>query len=171
MHSKVVVTTLTFPFIYMTQLKENDLDRAKQLLAEIAAKSTALTLTATRYYQAERYIDVEYDRIESLVSLQERFIAAINPIRDGMRQKDKARLAEATGQVRENLEKYGYRGVGELFRPHISLTRFEREETTQPAGLPSISELSGQFTKLGLFEMGDNGTCVRKIAEFELASS
>jgi Protein of unknown function (DUF1045) len=128
----------------------------------------SLAANATHYYQAERYIDVEYERTEPMAQLQMQVVDAINPIRDGMRENDKRRMATVTGPARDNLEKYGYRGVGELFRPHISLTRFEREQPTVASGLGPITEFNGQFTHLGLFEMGANGTCVRKIDEFEL---
>lgn len=158
-----------FPHIslYMTQLKIADLDKVKAILAAIAANTPQSDLTATGYYQAEGYIDVNYGRTDVLDTLQMAVIEAINPIRDGMREKDKARMLAATGKVRENLEKYGYRGVGELFRPHLTFTRFTDSQSIDTRDLPNPSEFSGQFTKLGLFEMGDNGTCVRKIGEFE----
>lgn len=154
--------------LYMTQLKIDDLDKAKEILADIATKTSAFDLKATRYFQEERYIDPEYERTEELANLQMTVVNAINPIRDGMRVKDIARLPETTGIVRENLEKYGYRGVGELFRPHMTLARFAESKEIDVSVLPDIDELSGQFVKLGLFEMGDNGTCVRMLAEFNL---
>jgi len=146
--------------LYMTQLKVADLEKVKALLAAIAASTPQLDITATRYDQAEGYIDVEYARTEALAHLQMTVVEAINPIRDGM--------YAATGKARESLEKYGYRGVGELFRPHLTLTRFVGGRSIDANTLPEPNEFSGRFVRLGLFEMGDNGTCVRKIAEFEL---
>lgn len=154
--------------LYMAQLKVDDLDRVKSILSGIANSTPQLSLTATRYDQAEGYIDVEYARTEAIDRLQMAVVEAINPIRDGMRIKDKARMLTTIGKVRENLDKYGYRGVGELFRPHISLTRFADGQPIDTAALPEPAEFSGAFIKLGLFEMGDNGTCVRKIADFSL---
>lgn len=156
--------------LYMTQLKTADLDKAKTLLAAIAALTPQFDLICTRYDQAEGYIDTDYARTKTLDDLQMEVVKAINPIRDGMREKDKARMLEAAGKVRENLERYGYRGVGELFRPHLTLTRFANGQAIDIDLLPPPSEFSGKFTKLGLFEMGDNGTCIRKIAEFELGN-
>ena len=156
--------------LYMTQLRSDSLERSIQLLAEIAANSFAINLTATTYHQAEGYIDAEYKRDSDIEGLQRKVISIINPIRDGIREKDKVRMFSTTGLARENLEKYGYRGVGELFSPHLSLTRFKDGQDIATDGLPPYADLSGQFTKLGLFEMGDNGTCVRKIAEFEFQS-
>ncbi len=171
----VELNLATGPFphasLYMTQLKAEDLDKAKEILADIAAKTPASELKSTRYFQEERYIDPEYERTADLANLQMAVVNGVNSIRDGMRAKDKARLPETTGVVRENLEKYGYRGVGELFRPHMTLTRFADNKEIDTSTLPNASEFSGQFVKLGLFEMGDNGTCVRKIAEFELGGN
>ncbi|HEY5667847.1 MAG TPA: DUF1045 domain-containing protein [Candidatus Saccharimonadales bacterium] len=154
--------------LYMTQLNEADLDKVKALLADIAAKTPVQHLIATGYYQEERYIDPNYDRTPDLARLQMTVIDAVNPIREGLRSKDQARLATTTGIAHDNLEKYGYRGVGELFRPHITLTRFADEITLDVSLLPPASTFSGDFVALGLFEMGDNGTCIREIARFEL---
>jgi hypothetical protein len=166
------LNTETGPFphtsLYMTQLKAEDLDKAKELLAAIAARTPIFFLKANDYFQEEGYIDPNYERTDDLANLQMAVVNAINPIRDGMREKDKARLSQTTGLVRENLEKYGYRGVGELFRPHMTLTRFTDGKKVDTSTLSDPNEFSGQFVKIGLFEMGDNGTCVRKIAEFDL---
>lgn len=156
--------------LYMTQLKVSDLDKVKSILANIAANTSRFDLATTGYDQAEGYIDAGYARTDTLDRLQMSVVEAINPIRDGMREKDKVRMLTMTGAARENLEKYGYRGVGELFRPHLTFTRFTNSQLIDTSPLPDPSEFSGQFVKLGLFEMGDNGTCVRKIAEFELAN-
>lgn len=154
--------------LFMLQLKEDDLENVKSLLAEIASKTSALNLKASNYEQKEAYVDVEYARNEQTASLQQQVVATLNPIRDGMREKDKARMLEATGLALENFQNYGYKYVGELFRPHITFTRFSETQPEAKSLLPELSTFNGSFTKLGLFEMGDNGTCVRKIAEFDL---
>jgi inorganic pyrophosphatase len=152
----------------MTQLKLEDLGKAKELVAAIASVTPVLNMITTGYFQAEGYLDPDYERTDQLARLQMDVVNAINPIRDGMRVKDKARMLDATGVVRENLEKYGYRGIGELFRPHMTLARFTDGKEIDTAVLPDFKEFSGQFIKLGMFEMGDNGTCACKIAVFEL---
>lgn len=157
--------------LYMTQLKTADMERVKEILAGIAARTPLLNLTANGYWLEIRYVDVDYKRTTELADLQMEVIGAINPIRDGMREKDKARLLETEGIARENLEKYGYRGVGELFRPHMTLTRFASEELALDAiEKPDAQTFAGAFDRIGLFEMGDNGTCVRRIAEFHLTT-
>lgn len=154
--------------LYMTQLKSEDLDAVKTILAGIAGSTPQLNLTANRYDQSGGYIDAEYTRNEAIGRLQMAVIAAINPLRDGLREKYEARILTSTGKIRENLETYGYREVGELFRPHMTFTRFASGQPIDVSELPQPSQFSGLFVKLGLFEMGDNGTCARKIAEVDL---
>ncbi|MBC7708088.1 DUF1045 domain-containing protein [Polaromonas sp.] len=154
--------------LYMTQLKLGDLDKVKELLSEIASRTSVLNLTASRFDQTMGFLDTEYELTEQLDGLQQAVIDAINPIRDGMREKDKARMLEATGIARANFEKYGYKPVGELFRPHTTITRFADEGTIDIALLPDPAHFSGQFTRIGLFEMGDNGTCTREIASYDI---
>lgn len=112
---------------------------------------------------------MEYARNEQTDSLQQQVITTLNPMRDSMREKDKTRMLEASGLALENFQNYGYKYVGELFRPHITFTRFSEIQPEAESLLPELTTFDGLFTKLGLFEMGDNGTCVRKIVEFDLS--
>lgn len=156
--------------LFMLQLREDDIETAKNLLADIARASNPLSLKASRFDRSQGFIDVEYARTESIDNVQRRVITALNTIRDGMRAKDAARMSEATGLALENFQRYDYKYVGELFRPHITFTRFDDGSDHAPEArdiLPDTSVFDGTFVKLGLFEMGDNGTCVRKIAEFD----
>lgn len=154
--------------LYMTQLKLDDISKIKEVLSNIAAKSSTFQLSSQGYTQAGAFIDVGFERTDALANLQMTVVNAINPLRDGMRDKDRVRMLSATGKARENLEKYGYLSVGELFCPHVTLTRFVDDKAINIAGLPEPCEISGMFIKLGLFEMGDNGTCIKKIVEWDL---
>lgn len=58
----------------------------------------------------------------------------------------------ATGKVRENLEKYGYHGAGELFRPHLTFTEFTGEQSIDANTLPAQKSFPSQFITLGSFE-------------------
>jgi len=154
--------------LYMLQLDVDDLEQVKRILAEIAQNSKPLTLSASRHYQTRGFIDVEYSRNEQIDTLQDIVVTALNPIRDGMRPKDKARMLEAKGLAYDNFELFGYKYVGELFRPHITFTRFNEDQPEAEKELPPVSEFDGTFTRIGLFEMGDDGTCIREIGSWEL---
>lgn len=154
--------------LYMTQLRAEDLDEVQEVLARIAASTPSFNLTATGYHQSRGYVDASYERINVLDQLQLAVVEVINPLRDGMPHGEKKHLEDATGPLRDTLQKYGYRGVGEFFRPHLTLARFTEYAPIDVSDLPDPATFGGAFTKLGLFEIGRHGACVRKIAEFEL---
>jgi 2'-5' RNA ligase len=87
-----------------------------------------------------------------------------------MRESDIRKMQDATGIKLENLQKYGYPAVGKLFRPHITLTRLKEHNPKVLEVLPpKVDTFSGILDSIGLFEMGENGTCIRKIAQFPLS--
>lgn len=160
--------------LYMFQLDENDIAKVEDILAEIAKNFSTILAKATAYRLGEGfgvgYVDPEYEVTDELSSLQQKVIEKINPIRSGMRESDIKKMQDAEGLKLGNLQKYGYPAVGELFRPHITLTRLKEHKPEVLSSLPDINSFNGLFDRVGLFEMGENGTCIRKIAEFNLLS-
>lgn len=159
--------------LYMCQVAVDDLPKIEQTLQQVAATVGIFELSAVRYSLGQGfavgYVDPEYIVTDELRSAQEAVIAAINPLRAGMRESDIAKMKDASGVKLENLQKYGFPSVGELFRPHMTLTRLKENQPEALDVLPDVATFSGTFNRLGLFEMGLNGTCVRSIAEFPLA--
>jgi hypothetical protein len=151
----------------MLNLKSDDIETVKASLAQIANTSSTLELVAVEYSQSRGYFDASYEKTAPLSDLQQRVVDTLNPLRDGMRKNDIARLSEATGKMLENYQKYGWNSIGELYRPHLTLARFISEET-KPENLPVFTEFSGLYNRLGIFEMGDNGTCVRELGSWDL---
>ena len=157
-----------FPHVslYMLELNTRDISKAEELLTGIATEFSSFQLEAYRYDHTLGYIDAEYRKFIELDDLQVRVIKALSPIRDGMREKDKVRMLNAEGQALKNFQDYGYQNVGELFRPHISFTRLRETNDSAIHELGNVTSFSGTFLRLGLFEMGENGTCVRNIKTF-----
>jgi len=154
--------------LYMLELRVDDCKKVQEVLQSISAAESAQDLVATKYNQKMGFLDAEYALTPGLCDVQDLIVDALNPIRNGMREKDKVRMEQADGLKREYFEKYGYPNVKELFRPHLTLTRFNHENWFDTAKLPRISVFSGYFNRLGLFESGDNGTCVRLISSYNL---
>ncbi|NCU38742.1 DUF1045 domain-containing protein [Candidatus Saccharibacteria bacterium] len=161
--------------LYMFQMDINNQNDCISVLQQIALKTHVQKLAQAGYvYQdsgfGKGYVDAAFARNEEADLIQELVVDKFNSLRAGMRESDKNKIADATGLKLENLQKYGYPAVGELFRPHITLTRFPMDVEPNLAVLPSSEIFSGDFTRIGLFEMGTNGTCIRKIAEFDLGA-
>lgn len=159
--------------LYMFQASVDRLAEITEVLQTLATKYDVQELAQAGYYYLDNgpgkgYVDVMFERNATVDQLQLDVVAALNPLRAGMRESDIAKMAEATGLKLENLQQYGYPAVGELFRPHITLTKFPAETEPDLSVLPEPTAFTGKFTKIGLFEMGDNGTCIRPLATFDL---
>lgn len=158
--------------LYMFQLDVDDITKVEAIMQEIATSTSAIQAKATKYSLGQGfgvgYVDPEYLLTDELAQIQDRVVAAINPVRAGMRESDINKMQDATGIKLENLQKYGYPTIGELFRPHVTLTRLNGHKPEVLDVLPDIQEFSGTFDRIGLFEMGANGTCIRQIVEVPL---
>lgn len=159
--------------LYMFQMNLTNQDACIEALQRLAQHLQVQRLTQDDYFYQDTgfgrgYIDIAFARNLEVDSLQDQVIATFNTLRGDMRESDKQKMTDATGLKLENLQKYGYPSIGELFRPHITLTKFPPEIEPDLSVLPPASSFSGGFNRIGLFEMGANGTCIRKISEFSL---
>jgi len=153
----------------MVRLQDDKVDEVMERLGKVAAENHELELKATQYMQAEGYIDIEYQKVSQIDELQMQVVESISPLRAGLRARDEQRLSTFPVQLQMSLKQYGYRYVGEAFRPHMTFTRFTSVKPIAVGSLSDPTEFDGLFTAIALFELGDNGTCVREVARIPLA--
>jgi len=152
--------------LYMLQLKVIDVSKAMNVISQIAKTHNQFDLLAEKYHQIAGYIDIEYTKTDLLIKLQSDVITALNPIRDGLRLNDQKRILTSTGVELTNLQEYGYRAIGQLFEPHLTLTRFENLEPIDTSTMIVPANYNGLYTHIGMFEMGENGTCIKPVGSF-----
>lgn len=159
-----------FPHVslYMLQLNVEGLGEAEVILKKVAKEADAVGGRVEDYHYEKGYFDIEYQKSTEMINLQNKIIEQMNPIRDGLRAKDEERLHTVSGEERANIERCGYRSVGNLFTPHLTFTRFKDTEITSLNDLPPKGSFEGNFISLGIFEMGDHGTCKYKVNEWVL---
>jgi len=123
-------------------------------------------------------IEVTCQGSAAATHLQDLVVAGLNPVRVGLRETDPVGrrlhdwLPTTIGEVRANLERYGYDEIGRLFRPHIAFTRFLQRDLRIDLGtLPSPLAFSGEFSHLGLYEMGEHGTCTSGVVDLDLTAA
>lgn len=163
-------TEANFPHLslFFVMLDEAGLAEAETRLREIAASAPRISLEANKYSQSHGYISIDYSRTNELDQLQAKVLDAINPLKSGLRANAKKHLQTASGAERQTLEQYGYANVGELFRPHITITRFESREPIPLEDMLAPPHFDGKFVRLALCKLGPNGTCTQKLKEFHL---
>lgn len=156
--------------IYMLELPVRNLATAKKMLRDIAQEQRPLRLDAFVWRQNQSgYINVEYRKSHELVNLQQIIIEKLGPLRDGLlRKKDKKRLRELNVIEQKNIEKYGFRSVGVAFKPHLTITKLRNYRAkAKPKTNPRL--LSFTSKEIGLFYLGEYGTCKRLVAKYSFS--
>lgn len=157
--------------LYMLQIEESTIPQISNILEALASQTDPIALEALPdYFCRGGYTDVQYGPNQNRDVLQEKVIESLNPLRSGIAAVSQKR-ANTEGKIGEYIRDYGYWGIKELARPHITFTKFLEppvEDITHL--LPSNPEkiFSGTFSRLGFFEIDTNGSCIRKIATFDL---
>lgn len=151
--------------IYMTEFPIKNVPKIRKILRNFAAKTKSFRATSLKYRQsADGYIDVDYKKSKEIRELQKKIIAFLNPLREGLlRPKDEARMSELGKAQKRNIRRYGYRSVGAEFFPHLTFTKLEKFDKSALSKIGK-SNFSFEVDKIGLFYLGDYGTC-RKLIE------
>lgn len=154
--------------LYIVQLDDSNLDKVQSILQKLAQKIAAIEMNPKAYSYIMDFLFLEYETNAKVRKLHEAVIDEIAPLRDGMPPKDAARLDTLPDKQKQNLEQFGWRFAGDLYHAHISITRFIEKQDIVNLKLPDAANFAGQFDRLGLFEVGENGTCTHKVAEFKV---
>jgi 2'-5' RNA ligase len=142
-------------------------DRLSQLLSSFRpfrAKHTGFFLTDDRFYEAS------YRRDESIFTLHKSVLGLIAPYRYS---HDFPRREEFFGKYsqeqKKNVLKFGYDLAGDLFRPHITITRLKKG-SVEPS-LASDADLSFKVSQIGLFVADDFGAARSLVMKYRLFES
>lgn len=161
--------------LYMLNIRERDLGRAQDALAELAERTPAIPLEAESFAANEHGMtEVFYRKTPKITQLQQDVLETVGPLRDGLRELDPVgrsvpeRMRQASDELARNFNVYGYDEIGSHFNPHITLTRLS-DPSRRPAQ-PDLSKFDGRFERLALFRMGEHGTCVEKVGEWRVGA-
>ena len=158
-------TNLPHLSMYMFRLKDEDMPKVVDIVEATAHK--AIHLKAVNYGFNWQYFDVEYARTKELEELQAK-ILDITKYRQELDEGDRKLMEEAAGEAKRNWKDYGFKQVGELYRPHLTFTRFKTLEEA-PSDPPNLEVFSGKYIRLGIYQLGPHGTCLSEVAGFDLS--
>jgi len=158
--------------IYMARFARSQVDTIHSILTSfIPSTETQLLRHAGYHLTPLGYYEISYERTPQLIALHQNMTRELyglrfspgNPVVEDY-------FGEYTGATKFNAERWGYDLVGELYRPHITLTRFAAGmRTGQSTSLPRWPiDLSFPFEAVGLFRADRMGSVGEVISVFEL---
>lgn len=120
-------------------------------------------------------VEVSIAKDEKIDKLHRLVIRKLNPLREGHlreKYKDPEYIKKFPYAKRELMKKIllevGYPRVLEAYRPHISIISYQKDVIRKEIKLPEFNLKNMEVSEVGLFTMGEYGTCNKLIHKFEL---
>jgi 2'-5' RNA ligase len=164
--------------LHNLEYPEKNLTKVLQATEEIAKATPAPRLVYKGFSDGFGYVGLAFEKSAELETLHEKFLEAMNPLREGhLRAKYETGIAAGKYNLtqREHIRKYGYHNVLEDFQPHLTLTRFADEaEATRIARDLNTAGAEIAATPAGSLAVcltGPNGTCVKILKAFGFGTS
>lgn len=165
-----------FPHVslYHVSLPEEVLPEVIQSLEVVFSDAPSFPLTQAAYGAKEGiWVHVCYRKDVPIFSLHQQVLGAVSGYRDreiGQVDDGEIQQRDWEGLSRErqsNLEACGWSEAYDLYLPHMTFGRLAAPNVGIINILPP-HEFSFQAERVGLYELGDNGTCIKLIHEFFL---
>lgn len=158
--------------LYSPEFPTKNIDTIYEQLIDITDKLNPFTVPFTKFEGDSGYIGIGLEKTEEIVHLHTTVVEAISPLREGrLREKytnDEYR-AKLSAEQLHNIDTLGYPAILNLFDPHITIIRFDEVEVAERL----MEELSWDIEDMtietiGVFTMGENGTCKELLKEFKV---
>lgn len=158
--------------IYAPECPADNLDEIWKKLKLVFENIRPIKFTYTGIKAEQGYIGVKANCSQEIRNIHEAIVEKINPLRgDHLREKyAKAESLEGySKERRQNIQKYGNPDILNLYWPHMTIIRLKDEKVAEKIS-KEIDWTTKEFTidTAGVYEMGENGTCVKLVKEFKL---
>lgn len=162
-------TFYTHATLHAVDLNKKDLPRAQGIVSAILGETPSFHLEPIGYvYYPGDWIAIEYHRNETIDTLHERLVKALNPLRQPRHSREEIEAREDLSDVdKANIIDYGHRMLLTQFEPHITFTRLKVTNEGVEQTLPDLS-WSFQAADIGIFLSAAHGACVERIETYTL---
>lgn len=155
--------------LYHVPFEEVNLSVVTEILEKLTLSTEPFILNQGTYYPDQGvWVGVRYVADQAILNLHTTVIAMTRDYRvieDDIRYK--ANWTEMSPQKRKNIMECGWSDAFTSYSPHMSFTKLKQPCADILAHLPQ-RDFSFLVNHIGLFELGENGTCIRLVADFWL---
>lgn len=136
--------------------------------------AAGMLCTFTGVAHHDGYLGVRIERTPPLLNLHWEIVEAVSDQRLQSSAGAEAYHMEFTPEQEENIRKYGYADVGDLYSPHLTITRFANEEDAVKAARQLEAEFDVWqpfYPQVGIFLGGEHGTCAKLLTTLSLSAN
>jgi hypothetical protein len=156
--------------VYMARFPDDEINNVVANTASALNKASPFSCVHTGYFMtAGRYLEASFRKTDSFLAFQELLIAGSTDLRINPGSPfEEGYFAPYTDEQQKNAKETGYDLARNLYRPHITLTRYHENEV--PAVVPITSEidLSFELHRICVCKADDNGAVYEILREFRI---
>jgi len=156
--------------VFMARFADDQTSQVIKATERVLHSTDGFRCEHSGYFMTEgRYLEVSYRRSIEFMSLHEQLVQQLAPLRiNPGNPYEEGYFTPYTAEQRRNAEETGYDLARNLYRPHITLTRYKEGMT--PKEFPAIPKaaLSFNLSKVCIYEADDNGAVFRLLKEFAI---
>ena len=160
--------------LYQSAFPTRNFDKINQSLVAVALQTKPIQIELNKFSSLLEFLFWDAVKSPQLLTLHQVVLQVLNPLRDGLLlPEDEARLElpSVSEAMKASIRLYGYPVAGDLYPPHITITRFNTITEAQNA----VSHLPPEpiiFTvsTIALANRGQNGTVNELYIKYPLES-
>jgi len=156
--------------VFMARFAETEVENVIKELENVFNSQKSFFCEHSGYFMTEgRYLEVSYRKSQAFMSLHEILINSISKYRiNPGNPYEEGYFTPYTKEQQENAKTTGYDLSYNLYRPHVTLTRYK--EGGVPKVFPGFQpfNLSFQPNKVCVYKADDNGAVYEKLKEFNI---
>lgn len=159
--------------VYMARFANDKIPEVTAPLDELMQTVAAFECRNTGYFMtAGRYLEVSYEKSDEFMEFHRLVMNKLSPLRiNPGNPYEESYFAPYTANQERNAQNTGYDLANELYRPHITLTRYKEGQVPQETPqLPDV-DLSFSLGRIGLYKADDNGAVYEEIKSFVVDTS
>lgn len=156
--------------VFMARFPEDSVSAVVNSVGDIVKGQESFYCQHIGYLMTEgRYLEASYRKTKELIALHDKLIVSLSPLRmNSGKPYEEGYFTPYTAEQQENARETGYDLARQLFRPHITLTRyFENDMPKYFPAFPAV-ELSFDLGELCVYKADDNGAVYEQLRSFEL---
>lgn len=153
--------------VYAVEFPDNAVEEVLDAVRKIAAQFQPIPCTVKQVEAHQGYVGVEIEKSPALAHLHEEIVAPLAPLRAPTADSSADYAMSFTPEQRDNIQRYGYADAMQLYNPHFTITRLKDEKEAGEVAKGITWDIP-EFTvdSLGVYTMGDHGTCNELLQEF-----
>lgn len=156
--------------VFMARFANGEVPNVLNATGKILKGANSFLCEHTGYFMTEgRYLEISYRKSKEFLDLHKLIINNLkdyrinpnNPFEEGY-------FTPYTEEQQKNARETGYDLAHNLYRPHITLTRYRQDEVPKIFSAFAPAELSFHLNKICIYKADDNGAVYEKFGEFTI---